>query len=154
MKKICITGGVAAILATLVLAAGAWAETPAKTPPAPAAKPEARQLALQATQWTGDFDGMLERRLIRVRLPYSRSLYFNDKGRERGIAADAVRDFERWLNKKYAKQLGKRPLTMVIIPSTRDKLLPGVVQGLGDIAVGNITITDARRRATTRASWR
>jgi len=72
----------------------------------------------------------------------------------RGIFADAVRDFERWLNKKYAKQLGKRPLTLVIIPSTRDKLLPGVVQGLGDIAVGNITITDARRRATTRASWR
>ena len=31
-----------------------------------------------------DFDGLLERRVIRVAVPYSRSLYFNDKGRERG----------------------------------------------------------------------
>jgi len=146
MKKIFITGGLGVILALLALAAGAWAETPAKTSPAPAAKPKARQLATQVQTLTGDFDAMLERRVIRVRAPYSRSLYFNDKGRERGIAADTVRDFERWLNKKYAKQLGKRPLTVVIIPSTRDKLLPGVVQGLGDIAVGNITITEERQK--------
>jgi len=147
MKKIFITGGLAFFLSSLALAAGAWAETPAKTPPAPAAKPEARQLELQVRTLTGDFDAMLERRIIRVRLPYSRSLYFNDKGRERGLSADTVRDFERWLNKKYAKQLGKRPLTMVIIPSTRDKLLTGVAQGIGgDIAVGNITITEERKK--------
>src|SRR5262249_18292528 len=64
--------------------------------------------------WTGDFDGMVERRVIRVLVPYSRTLYFNDKGRERGISADFVRDFERYINQKYAKQLGKRPLTVVI----------------------------------------
>jgi membrane-bound lytic murein transglycosylase MltF len=136
----------AVFLASLSLAAGAWAETPAKTPAAPADKPKARQLSVQIQTLTGDFDAMLERRVIRVRLPYSRSLYFNDKGHERGITADTVRDFERWLNKKYAKQLGKRPLTVIIIPSTRDKLLPGVVQGLGDIAVGNITITEERKK--------
>ena len=28
--------------------------------------------------WKGDFDGMLERRMIRVLVPYSRTLYFND----------------------------------------------------------------------------
>ena len=39
--------------------------------------------------------------MIRVLVPYSRTLYFNDKGRERGITADTVRDFERYLNKKY-----------------------------------------------------
>jgi hypothetical protein len=47
-----------------------------------------------------------------VYVPYSRSLYFIDKGRERGIAAELIRDFERWVNKKYARQLGKRPLTI------------------------------------------
>ena len=66
---------------------------------------------------------MLERRVIRVLVPYSRTLYFNDKGRERGISADVVRDFERYINKKYQKQLGKRPITVVIFPTTRDKLL-------------------------------
>ena len=122
------------------------AETPAKTPPGPVAKPEARQLIIQTKAWTGDFDGMVERRVIRVLAPYSRSLYFNDKGRERGLTADSVRGFEQWINKKYKKQLGKRPITVLIIPTTRDKLLPGVVQGSGDIAVGNLTITEERRK--------
>jgi len=146
MKKMFIKGGLAVILASLVLAVSALAETPAKPSPAPAAKPEPRQLTTQANVMTGDYDMMLDRRTIKVLAPYSRSLYFNDKGRERGLAADAVRDFERWLNKKYAKQLGKRPITVIIIPTTRDKLLPEVARGLGDIAVGNLTITEERRK--------
>src|SRR5262245_31676125 len=44
-----------------------------------------------------DLDGLIQHRAIRVAVPYSRTLYFNDKGRERGISADFVRDFERWL---------------------------------------------------------
>jgi len=101
-------------------------------------------MEIQRKPWTGDFDGMLKRRMIRVLVPYSRSLYFNDRGRERGLTADGVRDFERWINKKYRKQLGKRPITVFIYPTTRDKLLPEVSQGLGDFASGNLTITDER----------
>ena len=95
-------------------------------------------------EWKGDFDGMVERRVIRVLVPYSRTLYFNDKGSERGISADFVRDFERYINGKYAKQLGKRPLTVVIRPTTRELLLKNVAEGLGDIAAGNLTVTDER----------
>jgi membrane-bound lytic murein transglycosylase MltF len=87
---------------------------------------------------------MLERRVIRVAAPYSRSLYFNDKGRERGLSAELVRDFERYLNQKYAKQLGKRPLTVYLFPATRDRLLTDVSGGLADIAIGNLTVTDER----------
>ena len=147
MKKIVTPGRLSfAVIASLVLAALALAETPTKPPPAPVAKPEARQLSTQVKTWTGDFDGMLERRTIRVLAPYSRSLYFNDKGHERGLTADTVRDFERWINKKYAKQLGKRPITVLIIPTTRDRLLQEVAQGRGDIAVGNLTVTEERRK--------
>ena len=32
------------------------------------------------------------RRQIRVLVPYSRTLYYNDRGRERGVTADHVRD--------------------------------------------------------------
>jgi membrane-bound lytic murein transglycosylase MltF len=110
----------------------------------PAAK--TMQLSLANKPWKGDFDQMLERRMIRVLIPYSRTLYFVDKGRERGVAADLVREFEQYLNKKYAKQLGKRPLTIYMIATTRDKLLSGLGEGLGDIAVGNLTATDERRR--------
>ena len=103
-----------------------------------------RQLSLENKPWKGDFDQMLERRMIRVLVPYSRTLYFVDKGRERGITADLVRDFERYINKKYAKQLGKRPLTVFLIVTTRDKALSSVAEGLGDIAAGNFTATEKR----------
>jgi membrane-bound lytic murein transglycosylase MltF len=107
---------------------------------------KARALPTSAGEWKGDFDGMVKRRMIRVLVPYSRSLYFNDKGRERGITADFVRDFERYLNKKHAKELGKRPITIYIIPTTRDQLLKGVADGKGDIAAGNITVTAERKK--------
>ena len=107
---------------------------------ASAAKP--RQLNIASKPWTGDFDDMVKRRIIRALVPYSRSLYFNDKGHERGIAAENIRDFERYINKQHKTQ--KRPITVYIIPTTRDKLISGVAEGLGDIAVGNLTVTDDR----------
>ncbi|MGO4328042.1 transglycosylase SLT domain-containing protein [Cupriavidus sp. 2TAF22] len=122
----------------------ASASVPAASASAPAASAPARQLNLAVKPWQGDFDAMLERRMIRVLVPYSRTLYFNDKGSERGLTAELMRDFERYLNKTYADRLGKRPLTIFIIPTTRDRLLPGLAQGLGDIAAGNLTVTDER----------
>jgi membrane-bound lytic murein transglycosylase MltF len=118
----------------------------AATPAAPAAGGTPRALPTEAREWKGDFDGMLNRRHIRVLVPYSRTLFYNDKGRERGITAEGARAFEQYLNKKYAAQLGKRPLTVYLVPTTRDELLPDVAAGLGDIAAGNLTVTDARRQ--------
>ena len=57
-----------------------------------------------------------------------------------------MRDLEAWLNKKYAKSLRNRPITVVLRPTTRDLLLSTVVEGYADIAVGNLTITDERRK--------
>src|SRR6516225_1118534 len=136
------------VLVALFACRPAIAQTPqsntaAASAPAPAAaKP--RQLAINNKPWTGDFDKMLERRMIRVYSPFSRSLYFNDNGRERGIAVELVRDWERYLNIKYAKQLGKRPLTIYILPATRNKLLPDLSRGFADVAIGNLTVTDER----------
>jgi len=124
----------------LAVAPSALAQQAAKAPAAP------RALSTDIKPWKGDFNGMIERRHIRVLVPYSRTLYYNDKGRERGITADLVRDFEQYINKKYAKELGKRPITVFMIPTTRDELLQDVAAGLGDIAAGNLTVTDARRQ--------
>jgi len=82
--------------------------------------------------------------MIRVLVPYSRTLYYNDKGRERGLTAEAVRDFEQYVNRTL--KTGKRPITVYLIPTTRDKLLPKLVDGLGDIAAGSLTVTDERLR--------
>jgi membrane-bound lytic murein transglycosylase MltF len=122
----------------------ASAVTQASSPPAVVAK--ARQLNLAVKPWTGDFDAMIERRSIRFLVPYSRTLYFNDKGRERGLTAELARDFERYVNKRYASQLGKRPVTVFLITTTRDKLLTNLQTGLGDISAGNLTATDERRK--------
>jgi membrane-bound lytic murein transglycosylase MltF len=112
----------------------------------PAAPAKLRALPLQAKPWKGDFEQMLDRRVIRVAVPHSRTLYFVDKGRERGITADNVRDFERYINQKHAKRLGNRPLTVYIVATTRDELLQDVAEGRADIAAGNLTVTDERRK--------
>ena len=127
------------VLPVLALAGASHGQTPAA-----AQQDKPRQLQISNKPWTGDFDQMLERRMIRIYAPFSRSLYYNDKGRERGIAVELARDWERYLNVKYAKQLGKRPLTIYIAPATRDKLLPYLTEGLADVAIGNLTVTDER----------
>jgi len=93
----------------------------------------------------GDFDLMLERRVVRVLVPYSRTLYFNDQGKQRGLVADSLKDFEVYLNKRY--KLKSRPVSVVALPTTRDKLIQGLLEGKGDIAVGNLTITEERQKA-------
>jgi hypothetical protein len=98
------------ILLGLVLLALPIPPVPAQTAKPPAEKAAVdkqpwRRLTLGNKPWQGDFDRMVARRMIRVLMPYSRTLYFNDKGQERGITADTVRDFERYVNRKY--QAGK-----------------------------------------------
>jgi len=118
---------------------------PPPLPPPPSSPPaRPRQLNISNKKWTGDFDKLLQRRMIRVYAPFSRSLYFSDKGRERGLAVELVRDWERYLNIKYAKELGRRPVTVYTLPATRDKLLTDVNEGMADVAIGNLTVTDDR----------
>jgi membrane-bound lytic murein transglycosylase MltF len=112
--------------------------------PAAAAEDAKRGLAIANKTWQGDFGRMTERRMIRVAVPFGRTLYFNDNGEERGITAGMVRDFEAWINKKYRKD--RRPITIYLIPTTRDRLLADVAAGLADISAGNITITESRKR--------
>ncbi len=118
---------------------------PLKSGAQDAAPSETRALETELKRWTGDFDGMVERRVVRVAVPYSRSLFYHDRGRERGLTADIIRKFEEHLNKKHKKSLEKRPITIVLIPTTRDQLIPSLLEGRADIAAGNITITELRQ---------
>ena len=92
--------------------------------------------------WTGDFDGMVERRKIRVLVPYSKTFYFLDGATQRGIAYEGMQIFEKWLNKKLVT--GHLKVQVVMIPTVRDELFSGLVAGRGDMALGNITITPER----------
>jgi membrane-bound lytic murein transglycosylase MltF len=100
--------------------------------------------------WTGDLDGMIERRVIRVLTVNSKTFYFNDKGTLRGTVVEFFRLFEDELNKKLAaeQKLKNKNLKVrvVFIPLQRDQLLPGLAAGKGDIAAANLTITPERQK--------
>ena len=138
------------VFGVVVAAPSAQAPTSSKPlPPGPAPSATTttlRQLQIANKPWRGDFDKLLQRRMLRVFAPFSRSLYFSDKGRERGLAVELVRDWERYLNIKYAKELGNRPLTVYVMPATRDQLLPFVSDGMADVAIGNLTMTEERMK--------
>ena len=54
------------------------------------------------TKWTGDFDGMIERRFVRVLVPFSKTFYFVVEGKQRGITYDMLREFEKYVkNQTY-----------------------------------------------------
>ena len=101
-------------------------------------------LAGVAEPWTGDFDGMVKRRIIRALVVYNQTNYFFDGLRPRGISYDALVEFERGLNEKLKTRHLK--VYVIHIPVTRDRLLPMLVSGQGDLAVGNITITPERAK--------
>ena len=101
-------------------------------------------LSTRFGRFTGDFDAMLQRRFIRMLVPYSQTLFFQDQGQIYGTAAEGARLFEEWVNKTF--KLGARPLTVVLIPTSRNRLFDALLAGEGDIAAGDITITDERRK--------
>ena len=90
----------------------------------------------------GDLDKMAEKRQIRVLVVNSKTFYFLDRGRQRGISYDLLKEFEKFVNKKLKTKTLR--IDVVFIPVRRDELIPGLVKGLGDIAVANLTITPER----------
>ena len=94
--------------------------------------------------WTGDFDAMVERRMIRVLVVHNKMMFFFDKAQIRGIAYEAFREFEKYINAKL--KIGTRKIKVVFLPVRRDQLLPWLVEGRGDIASANLTITSNRQK--------
>ena len=107
-------------------------------------------LAAMQKPWTGDLDGMIERRVIRVLTVNSKTAHFVDKGVQRGTVVDFFQIFETELNKKLAadKKLKNKNLKVrvIFLPLRRDQLLPELAAGKGDIAAANLTITPERQK--------
>ncbi len=91
----------------------------------------------------GDFDVMIERNAIRALVPMSKTFYFLDGARQRGISYEAMQLFEAQINENLGR--GHVRVHVVMIPVARDELIAGLIEGYGDIALGNLTITPARR---------
>ena len=120
--------------------------------PSPAAEPETRpEVAIPETgiasvalaPWTGDLDGMVERRYIRVLTNYSRTSFFIDQGTPRGLVPDAFKLFEDDLNKRLKNK--NLRVQVVFVPVAHDELVPALLEGRGDIVAAGTLIADWRR---------
>ena len=140
LKRLFLTSGL-----VLYFVASASAQTSAP-PPAQSEKAVGRSVYslpnFAVKEWTGDLDGMIKRRAIRVLVPYSKTFYFVDRGTQRGLTYEAFRLFEDDPNRKLKKE--NLRVHVFFVPTARDKLIPYLLAGRGDIAAGNLTITPER----------
>jgi membrane-bound lytic murein transglycosylase MltF len=136
------------------------AKQPATPNPAPAAKPaedaDALPPSVLDTQlpefvqkdvlqpFTGDFDEMVKRRVIRIGVTFNRTMYFVDKGVQRGVVYDYGRFMEERLNTVF--KTGNMKVHVFFLPLPRDMLLPALVEGKVDLVAAQLTVTPERQK--------
>ena len=128
-----------------LIAGVSYAQAPAKPPAKSAAPAGEKEYALPNVakrNWTGDLDGMVKRRQIRILTAYSKTFYFVDRGVQRGLAYDLGQIFETELNKKLKTKNIK--VHVLYVPVDRDEIIPALLEGRGDVAMANLTMTPER----------
>jgi len=105
--------------------------------------PEAGIAPVALAKWTGDLDGMIERRFIRVLTTYSKTSFFIDQGTPRGLVPDAFKLFEDDLNKRLKNKHLR--VQVVFVPVAHDELVPALLEGRGDVVAAGTLIADWRR---------
>jgi len=101
---------------------------------------EVQQALLQP--FTGDWDALRKRRVLRALVVYSRTLYFVDRGRQRGATYQMLKAFEDEVN----AGAGNKTLRfhVAFVPVARDDLIPALLEGRGDLAAANLFPTPKR----------
>jgi membrane-bound lytic murein transglycosylase MltF len=109
-------------------------------------RPEQNELiqAPNLKPWTGDLDGMVERRVIRALVAPSRTSYWVNGARQTGAEYEFLKAFQEDLNSRHQTRGKHIHLHVVFIPTSRDQLIPGLLEGRGDIAAGILTVTPER----------
>jgi len=138
--------GIALSIAFVVEMTTASAQTPTSldkpSTPAPASTLPSGDVV--ARKWTGDLDGMVKRRMVRVLVPYSKTQYFIDRGVQRGLAYEAGKKFEDELNSRVKSR--NLRVHVVFVPMSRDELFPALLDGRGDVVAAALTVTPSREQ--------
>jgi membrane-bound lytic murein transglycosylase MltF len=90
-------------------------------------------------KFTGDFDQMVPRRVIRVGTTFNRTFYFVDKGMQRGAAYELGQAFEEAINKKL-KTTNATKVSVAFVPLSRDLLASALAEGKIDCVVAQVII--------------
>ncbi len=94
--------------------------------------------------YSEDLDGLLKRKYIRVLTTYNRTNFFLDRGKLRGFEYALLRQYQKALNKGVTRR--ELQIVFEFIPVARDRLIPDLVEGYGDIAAAGLTITPERQK--------
>ena len=92
--------------------------------------------------WEGDLEGMVERRAIRVLVPFGGYQFYFVRGRPRGAIVELLQRFEEFINDELDRDHVR--VYVVPIPVSRDRLLPDLIAGHADLVAADLTITAAR----------
>jgi ABC-type amino acid transport substrate-binding protein len=92
--------------------------------------------------WSGDFEGMVERRVIRAVVPYGGYQFFYDEGVPSGAVYELLQRFESFVNKELERRHIR--VYVVVIPVGRNELFSALEEGHADLVAGDLTITDER----------
>ncbi|MFK7830098.1 MAG: transporter substrate-binding domain-containing protein [Congregibacter sp.] len=95
-------------------------------------------------RWTGDLEELEKRRVVRILTVYGPGRFYLENGRGRGIVPEMAARFEEHLNADMERK-HIRVYTLVI-PVSRDELIPALLDGRGDIVMAGLTITDDRQQ--------
>jgi len=94
--------------------------------------------------WKGDLNGMIERRYIRVLTVHNPMMFFLDGAKQRGTNYELLKLFEDQLNEGIKSQNKHLKVHVFFIVVPRDQLIPRLLEGRGDIAAANLTVTKER----------
>jgi membrane-bound lytic murein transglycosylase MltF len=125
--------------------AAAAAPAAAASAPEPAAAPLPSVLDTVIEPHTGDLPEMLQRRQIRALVAVDRTHFFFDRGAQKGITADALLEFDRWVNQELKTKKNLK-MQVVVVPVRRDQLLQALLSGRGDVIAVFVTDTPERRK--------
>ena len=92
--------------------------------------------------FTGDLPEMRQRHLIRALVAPSRTDFFVDSGRIRGIQAELLKHFAAQLNARTPRATDQ--IRIQYVPVAFDELIPALRAGRGDVAAAFLTVTPER----------
>jgi membrane-bound lytic murein transglycosylase MltF len=100
--------------------------------------PSVREALL--TPFTGDFDELAKRRVVRIGVTFNRTFYFVDKGVQRGIAYEYGQLMEARLNKHFRTGISDK-IHVIFLPLPRELLLPALIDGKVDLVAAQVPVT-------------
>jgi len=96
-------------------------------------------------RYTDDLDDLIRRRAIRVLVTMNRTNFFLADAEPRGFQYDLMQKYRDYLRTRVRTR--SWPVLFIYIPTTVEDMIPDLIEGRGDIAAANLTVTPEREKS-------